>query len=389
VLTDDTAITYRAGTYRTASPEDTWQWVSPLLPKFGITRVADITRLDEIGLPVHVAYRPVGRTLAVSVGTGLGEAQSQVSAVMESIETWHAENPRLETVTRAPAADLGLPYDVRMLNLPPGSPLTDQVVLDWVEGTGLLTGKPVLVPADSIQIDFTRRSWREFLFRPTTNGMATGSSALDATLHALVEVIERDCAAETLIDPDRAWPRVDPSAGRNHATSVVYHALRAVGCQIDVRDITNRLGLPCYRASIWSPDVPVACGGYGCHVDPDIAIYRAMIEAAQSRLVVVSGARDDIDAEAYRPSPGLRGTAAPWASPPPAGPALPPGGLGNDVAEVVRYCAERVAAVTGVEPFSVDLSYDEIGIPVRKVFAPGLRLHQYFGYFRGMRRSNG
>ena len=231
MLIDDTAITYRAGTFRTASPEDTWRRISPLLPKFGITRVADITRLDEIGLPVHVAYRPVGQTLAVSVGTGLGEAQSKVSAAMESIETWHAENPRLVTAGRAPAADLDLPYDVRMLNLPPGSPLTDRVVLDWVEGRGLLTGRPVLVPADSIPIDFTRRSWREYLFRPTTNGMATGSSALDATLHALIEIIERDCAAEPLADPDREWPAPTrrPAAITRRRWSTRHSALPAAG----------------------------------------------------------------------------------------------------------------------------------------------------------------
>ena len=102
----DTTITYRAGTFRTSGPEETWRRVSPRLATFGITRVADIAGLDEIGLPVHVAYRPVGRTLAVSVGTGLTAAQSQVSAVMESIETWHAENPRLEIEIRSPAADL-------------------------------------------------------------------------------------------------------------------------------------------------------------------------------------------------------------------------------------------------------------------------------------------
>ena len=65
-----------------------------MLPRFGITRVADITGLDDIGLPVHVAYRPDGLTFAVSIGTGATPAQSRVSAVMESIEAWHAENLR-------------------------------------------------------------------------------------------------------------------------------------------------------------------------------------------------------------------------------------------------------------------------------------------------------
>src|SRR5450755_2140673 len=110
-------IAYRIGTYRAASPEETWARVLPLLPRFGITRVADITRLDDIGVPVHLAYRPTGLTYAVSIGSGGTALQSQVSAVMESIEAWHAENLQLAIAARAPAADLDLGYDVRWLNL--------------------------------------------------------------------------------------------------------------------------------------------------------------------------------------------------------------------------------------------------------------------------------
>jgi YcaO-like protein with predicted kinase domain len=387
MLVSDTAITYRTGTFRTASPENTWQWVSPLLSRFLITRVADITDLDEIGLPVQVAYRPAGSTLAVSVGTGLTPEQARVSAVMESIEVWHAENPRLEIETRSPAGDLALAYDVRSLNLLPKSPLTDRVVLDWVAGRGLLTGASYLVPADTIQIDFLRCSWPDVLFWPSTNGLATGSSPVDAALHALFELIERDCVAGWLDDPEGPWPNVDPSASRHPSPSAVYGALRAVGCQISVQDLTNRIGVPCYQASIWSPDVPVVCGGYGCHVDPDIALYRAMIEAAQSRLVVVSGARDDVPAVAYRPSAGLGKLADAALSP--IGATLPVEGFGDDIAEVVRYCAERVAVVTGVEPFAVDMTHQDLGIPAQKVYTPGLRLHPQFGHAGGAGRRRG
>src|SRR5689334_4655652 len=164
MLTTGATIAYRGGTYRTASPEQTWQRIEPILPQLMITRVADVTHLDEIGLPVHVAYRPVGSTLAVSIGTGLTAAQSRVSAAMESVELWHAENPWLEVDLRASARGLGLPYDVRSLNLAPRSPLTPDVLLDWVYGTGLLTGERRLAPADLVTVDFTGRTWANILF---------------------------------------------------------------------------------------------------------------------------------------------------------------------------------------------------------------------------------
>ncbi|KWV32763.1 YcaO-like family protein [Micromonospora rifamycinica] len=366
-------IAFRAGTYRTATVEQTWGRIAPLLDRFRITRVADITRLDEIGLPVHVAYRPVGATMAVSVGTGATPMQSQVSAVMESIESWHAENLRLGTVTRSPAEGLDLPYDVRWLHLAERSPLTSAVVLDWVAGRGLVTGTPCLVPRATIELDFTvRRGWARTLFYPSSNGLATGNTFAEASLHALLEVIERDCIApySTSALADRV--HTDPGTARNPMTRTVHEALLRAGCWVEVCDITNGIGVPCYAASVWSPDIPVTFGGFGCHVDPEIAVGRAMSEAAQSRLVMVSGARDDIDAAAYhhvaaapKPPPALDSPAGAVRRDRP-----PPG----DVTDVLRELALRVQRVTGVEPFAVDLTHDDIGIAVSKVFAPGLRM---------------
>ncbi|WP_328346931.1 YcaO-like family protein [Micromonospora sp. NBC_00421] len=366
-------IAFRAGTYRTATVEQTWERVAAMLDRFRITRVADITRLDEIGLPVHVAYRPVGATMAVSVGTGATPTQSRVSAVMESIESWHAENLRLGTVTRSPAERLDLPYDVRWLHLAERSPLTSAVVLDWVAGRGLVTGTPCLVPRATIELDFTvRRGWARALFNPSSNGLATGNTFAEASLHALLEVIERDCIAPycTSALADRTY--TDPGTATNPMTRGVHEALLRAGCWVEVCDITNSIGVPCYAASVWSPDLPVTFGGFGCHVDPEIAVGRAMSEAAQSRLVMVSGARDDIDATAYHD------VAGPPVRPPtvdrPAGPVRadrPPTGT---VTDVLRELALRVQRSTGVEPFAVDLTHDDIGIAVSKVFAPGLRM---------------
>jgi YcaO-like protein with predicted kinase domain len=364
------AIAYRAGTYRAAGPEQTWRRVRPMLPRFGITRVADITRLDDIGLPVHLAYRPAGLTYAVSIGFGATAAQSRVSAAMESIEAWHAENLRLPVSARAPAAALDLGYDVRALNLAPRSPLTPETVLDWVPGYGLLTGREILVPADFIRMDMTEPAgWRTALLRPTSNGLATGNTLAEAVLHGLHEVIERDSITSYLRASAGQRRYVDPASCDNPLTRQIYDALRAAGCAVVACDITGPVGLPCFAAAIWSADVPMRCGGYGCQVDPGIALGRAMAEAVQSRMAAISGARDDINEECYRPGPPL------------AEPAelavLPPGGGwagGEDLESVIRHCAALVAAVTGAEPFAVRLDHHDLGIPAVKVIAPGLQL---------------
>src|SRR5215475_8652615 len=82
------------GTVRVREPEDTLAWVRPLLPALGITRVANVTGLDRIGIPVWLCVRPNSRCLSVSQGKGLTAELAQVAAVMESIEMYHAERVR-------------------------------------------------------------------------------------------------------------------------------------------------------------------------------------------------------------------------------------------------------------------------------------------------------
>jgi YcaO-like protein with predicted kinase domain len=370
-MTITTAIRHRGGTYRAVKPQDTWDRVSLQLHRFGISRVADITDLDEIGIPTWVAYRPDGTTFAVSLGTGLDPMQARVSATMESIEVWHAENPVRVADFRDSAIGLGLPYDIRALNLADRSPLTGHSVLDWTTGTGVLSGRVIPVPLDSIALDFTdARPWPNALFRPTSNGVASGNTPVEATLHGMLEDIERDCIAEHQATDPAQFRYVDVDQANSDYIREIAARLRDTGCVISVIDITNQLGIPCYAGRIWSADVPIYCGGFGCHVDADIALGRSLLEAAQSRLAIVSGARDDIDAAVYQPSARR---------PDPADAEIVPhrAGLASDrpdLESVVRYGAERIAAVTGCEPVTVNLAHDDIGIAVQKVYTPGLRM---------------
>jgi len=362
----------RERTFRTVTAEETRCRVEPMLPVFGITRVADVTLLDEIGLPVHVAYRPCGKTLAVSLGVGLRPEQSWVGAVMESIETWHAENETLETVVRGSAAEVDPGYDVRTLNLAESSPLTDHTVLDWVAATGLLTGRPALVPRDLVGLDFTSRfSWNHLLFQVSSNGLGVGNTATEAILHGLIELIERDCCAPYTVTPLGRRRYADPSTTGNPSVVAALTALRAAGCWVEVCETTNEMGVPAYACSIWSPDVPLIFGGFGCHPDAGQAVARAMLEAIQSRLAGISGARDDIDGALYERADG---TTAPATAERTLHPVGDTGGPGEGAEHLLRFCAERVLAHTGTEPMVVDLTRPDVGIPASKVIAPGLAL---------------
>ena len=62
---------YTSGTHRTVTPAETLARLKPLLPRMGITRLANVTGLDTIGIPVVMSVRPNSRSRSVSQGKGL------------------------------------------------------------------------------------------------------------------------------------------------------------------------------------------------------------------------------------------------------------------------------------------------------------------------------
>src|SRR3569623_3252603 len=81
----------RAGTHRAASLAAPWKRFAPAMRRAGITRIADLTGLAALGVPVAAANRPLGKSLATQQGKGLTLAAARVSAQKESRETRLAE----------------------------------------------------------------------------------------------------------------------------------------------------------------------------------------------------------------------------------------------------------------------------------------------------------
>src|SRR5919112_2788422 len=88
----------RDGTHRAATLEATWKRFAPAARRAGITRIADLTGLDTLGIPVFAAIRPMGLSLSTQQGKGLTALAAKVSALMESLETWSAEHLALPVV---------------------------------------------------------------------------------------------------------------------------------------------------------------------------------------------------------------------------------------------------------------------------------------------------
>ena len=299
---------YFDGTHRTCSPAETLARYLPVMGQFGVTRLANVTGLDVIGVPVYVGIRPNGRCLSVSQGKGIDNDSAKASALMEAIEGWHAENINLALRYESHSA---LDRNHRLVEVEglsrwPGRVFQDDRPMLWVEGWDLLQKEPTWVPFDSINLNFVVSTDRYPIFVGDSNGLASGNHFLEAVSHALCELIERDGTtlwfADTR-DSDKAT-QLDPTSVDHAVCREVLDRLEKAGLIVGMYDATSDLGIPIYHALIVDrPGTPRAMGyfwGFGCHLDPGVALSRALTEAVQCRLTEITGHREDVKPGAYQ-----------------------------------------------------------------------------------------
>ncbi len=370
---EETAKRFRQGTHRVRPPEETWELLRGRLPAAGITRVADVTALDVLGVPVYQAVRPASRNLAVSQGKGATEAAARVSAVMEAFELWHAED--LDPVSQAvvtvgemrganaiPLAALRWANGIRV---PRGIPLA------WVRAESCTGERHGWLPRIMLELDFRMRlELPPRLFELTSNGLASGNCLEEALLHGLCELIERHALFLAREEPRRRVPLIQGSIEDSWLRGVLAR-VREAGMKLALWDVTWEAGVPVVVADLAGSDFPHVWRGSGCHPDPAVALSRALTEAIQSRLTYISGARDDLPAlpssptahqvfDAFTEPVGERSLAAL--------PDLSGASVSGDLATVV----ERLSALD-LPAFHVDLTRPGLGVPVAFSFVPGLR----------------
>ena len=285
-----------SGTHRACSPSETLARVRPLMAGLGITRIADVTQLDDIGIPVYQAVRPRSRNLSVSQGKGVTKELAMVSAVMEALETRVAEDVPV-TIPNACALDLPSPlgYPLASLTRPRFQSVVESARLDWIKATNIRTGKRTLVPTAVVALDWTRSlRWQPRMFDSNSNGLASGNSWTEAALHGCYELIERDA-----VFSGSRGHQIDVDSVVTPETSHMVELIRRAGNHLALRYYPHRTGLPAFSARITNELLPYDFAGFGCHLDADVALNRAISEAAQSRLTEIAGSRDDLRARDY------------------------------------------------------------------------------------------
>ncbi|MEW2915882.1 YcaO-like family protein [Ruegeria sp. ANG10] len=378
-MPDGSQKQYVLDTHRLRDPEHTLQIVKPHLKDMGITRIANLTGLDRIGLPTVMVARPNSRSVAVSLGKGLSLRAAQASGVMEAIESWHAERVQLpQRLARyAELAQEATVVEVTKLPRVTGGHFDPHTNMLWVLGQDLGTGHACWVPLEMVDTDYTTAPvGGQAAFPRTTNGLASGNNVAEASCHAICELIERD--ATTLWHHRASAPRLDPDTVDDPRCRQAIEMIATAGLEIGLWNTTSDIGIASFRCVVCEGGgQPGHIGiGDGCHPDRAIALLRALTEAAQTRLTYISGARDDLDPEEFtnqakmdrgRYVRDLIDSAA-------ADQRFDdcPSHVTGSFDEDLELLLQRLAAVGILQVVTVDLSRPEIDIAVIRAVIPGL-----------------
>jgi ribosomal protein S12 methylthiotransferase accessory factor len=282
------------GQERSQAPETTLLYAKQLAATAGISEVKDITNLDVLGVPVYLSVRSQALAEKVTFGKGLRSIDAEVGAYMEAIEFFFAEpgngQVSLRWGTAREVADYKHSED-SILNFVPllqreidlDSPLLLATAQD-IESNAQTT-----IPAELVH--YPARNTGPSIFGSSTNGLASGNSVVEATVQALLELVERDIWSFEFV---RSKSKLVGKRSLPDEVQEIVERAERNGLQFKVRSVPNDYGLPFFVAFVFdfeNPSRKTFNGGWACDLDRDRALVRAVTEAAQSRVAFIHGGR--------------------------------------------------------------------------------------------------
>jgi ribosomal protein S12 methylthiotransferase accessory factor len=391
--------TFRLGTHRIASPSATVARVRPIFGPVGITRVANVTGLDCVGIPVVMVCRPNSRSLAVSQGKGINLDAARASGIMEAVELYHAERI-VHPLKLATWNELRFTHPLVLVDTLPmisESAFHPELSLLWIQGIDLLASSIKWLPYELVHTNYTLPfPSGTGCFVMSSNGLASGNHALEAINHGLCEVIERDAGALFRLQSleYQAERRVDLDSIDSSECRELLGLFAQAGVAVGVWDMTSDIGVAAFRVvildrepSVFRPLAPVE--GMGCHPARDVALSRALTEAAQARLTMIAGSRDDTGRQRFEQASdrelihrarerlverGQRSFE------------LTPSFVNESLEADLERTLYQLKQADLTEAIVVDLTRPEFQIPVVRIVVPGLETyHHVQGYAPGAR----
>lgn len=281
-----------------------WYTAFSELRKYGISSYREITGLDTIGIPVWICNRPLAKTISVTAGKNPDPMLAAAASIIEAVEFWASEKPSSKFLISSyrdlvrNSSTIGDILPLRDYPLAKDNLLDEDVPIGWELVEKLIeSSKPLLwMPCNMVWLQ--DRVQQQFLdVQQSSNGLASGVTKADAILQGLYELVERDgwtIGYQIRESLGVAAERI-PLVGLPAELEWLIQMITKAGLHPFVFNCTRPdLGIPVVGCALFGEDGVGLFGGYGAHLSARVAASRAIIEAVQSRVCYISGARDDL-----------------------------------------------------------------------------------------------
>lgn len=400
---------------RIISVEETIKTILPVSSSIGITRLADITNMDILGIPNFSAVLPGTEDyIWVYSGKGPTRMDAKASALMESIERYSSlpSGNRKKMIQGSYKELSKVSKTLHPSNVvePMILEYDDEMIMDFLSGYDLINNERILVPAPLALFRYSPKppAINPFAYHHT-NGLASGNVLEEAICHSLCELIERDATSlaelnasalpynflrtmtkylsdnglqidpvdgTQFVDDDSKYPDVDISNIDFKPISNLVKKFNDAKIPLIIKDITSPIGVPTFNASSieWiTEDYGYLAEGHGTHPDARIALLRAITEVSQTRAANIQGARDDLRKISYGNSNSDEKKTWQFMKSKNTIQFLDiKSFINDDILDDINFILSRLVSNGLKQVIVVDLTNPQIMIPVVRTIVPGL-----------------
>jgi ribosomal protein S12 methylthiotransferase accessory factor len=401
------------GWHRALTPEDTMARYGHLISP--VTGVIKEIHRDQRGPALFQSFRSgqnaaqgtrsleaLSATLRMeNGGKGVTALEAEVGALCEAVERYSGIFQGDETRIRGSLRSLGdSAVDPRTCqqfhdrqyrdrtgwNMTHGAfqqvcdPFDDEAELDWTPVWSMTDQTQRLLPTGMLYFCAPVEPGPRFVLADS-NGNAAGSSMEDAVLQAMLELVERDAVALWWYNRTPV-PGIDIAALDDPWIDDLRAAYAGLGREVWVLDVTSDLGIPTMAAISRRTDAvrEDIMFGFGAHLDPRVALRRALTELNQ--LMPAMTGTGDLDRYECDDPDAVKwwreATVAnqPYLVPDPDLPYRLPAHHTYEPSTDLYEDVQRVHAAMagqGMEVLVLDQTRPDVGMPVVKVVVPGMR----------------
>lgn len=205
----------------------------------------------------------------------------------EGIERYSSLSYDLDSMIRANSAELGghaidlskiITYSNEQYDSEdfPYHRLSEETKFAWVSGSELLTGKPVLVPASLVYLNYQPSNRAEMILQAVTSGYGAGRTLWQAIFSGICEVIERDAfSCHWMLQ--KSGIELTPSSGNRAAPWAALYDFGTFDTKLYRLDMDH--DIPVVAAVVRPQSNIGLCVGASCNPDIQVAAEKALIEA--------------------------------------------------------------------------------------------------------------